>query len=149
MEAYTHDFVKQFPHWHLPAEKLWDCDPLANGSSVESPQKVTKSRLLFRLSEVPTASHFTLFQLLAEIQMNTLKRSPESRIEVTQMNDMMLKMYATLQSLTQRQEGQDVVEYSLTFAMVAFGCVASMSALATGIESVFSQVGTTLTASIT
>jgi Flp pilus assembly pilin Flp len=65
------------------------------------------------------------------------------------MNDMMLKTYASLQNLMQRQEGQDVVEYSLTFAMVALGCVASMGAVANGIESVFSQAGTTLTSSIT
>ncbi len=65
------------------------------------------------------------------------------------MNDMALKIYAAIRNLSQREEGQDLVEYSLTFVMVAFGCVASMNFLANGIGDVFDQVVLTLSTSIT
>jgi Flp pilus assembly pilin Flp len=65
------------------------------------------------------------------------------------MNEMMFKIYATVHSLMHREEGQDLVEYSLTFTMIALGCVSSMGYLASGIGNVFSAVGQTLTTSIT
>jgi Flp pilus assembly pilin Flp len=65
------------------------------------------------------------------------------------MNDMALKIYAAIRNLIQREEGQDLVEYSLTFVMVAFGCVASMNFLANGIGDVFDQVVLTLSTNIT
>jgi Flp pilus assembly pilin Flp len=65
------------------------------------------------------------------------------------MNNMVLRVYAAIHSLMQREEGQDLVEYSLTFAMVAFGCVASMNLMANSIESVFLQVVQILSTNIT
>ncbi len=65
------------------------------------------------------------------------------------MNEMMFKIYAMVHRLTQGEEGQDLVEYSLTFTMIALGCVSSMGYLASGIGNVFIAVGQTLTTSIT
>jgi len=36
-----------------------------------------------------------------------------------------------LQSLVKRQEGQDLVEYALVVALIAFGAVAAMKGLST------------------
>lgn len=38
------------------------------------------------------------------------------------------------------EDAQDLVEYSLTFAVVAFGCVAGMGSVAQGIDQVFAAV---------
>lgn len=65
------------------------------------------------------------------------------------MNELMFKIYATIHSLMHREDGQDLVEYSLTFTMIALGCVSSMGYLASGIGGVFSEVSQTLTTSIT
>ena len=46
------------------------------------------------------------------------------------------------------ENGQDLVEYSLVFAMVALGSVTGMGSLASGLNDVFSTVGTTLTSNV-
>ncbi|MGA9588121.1 MAG: Flp family type IVb pilin [Terracidiphilus sp.] len=65
------------------------------------------------------------------------------------MIDRMLKVFAAAHNLLEREEGQDIVEYSLTFVMVAFGCVSSMTFLATGIGDVFDQVVLVLSTNLT
>ena len=64
------------------------------------------------------------------------------------MNDLMLKMYITYKNVMAREEGQDLVEYALVVALIAFGAVAGMSALAGGINTAFKDVSTTLIADI-
>ncbi|HXS78055.1 MAG TPA: hypothetical protein VN753_17895 [Terracidiphilus sp.] len=51
-------------------------------------------------------------------------------------------------NLLVREGGQDLVEYSLIFAMIALGSVTGMGYLASGINDVFSTVGSTLTTSV-
>lgn len=63
------------------------------------------------------------------------------------MNPVQTAMYF-LRNLLIREEGQDLVEYSLVFAMIAFGSVTGMSYLASGLNTVFSSVGSTLTSNI-
>lgn len=46
-----------------------------------------------------------------------------------------------------RQEGQDLTEYSLVLAMIAFGAITGMGQLAGGINTEFSNVATLLTSS--
>lgn len=46
------------------------------------------------------------------------------------------------------ENGQDLVEYSLVFAMIALGSVTGMGSLATGINDVFSTVSSTLTSHV-
>ena len=47
------------------------------------------------------------------------------------------------------EEGQDLIEYALVVALIAFAATAGMSSLATAINTAFSSVGTTLTSYIT
>jgi pilus assembly protein Flp/PilA len=49
-----------------------------------------------------------------------------------------------LQYLTQ-DEGQDLVEYALVVALIAFAATAGMSSLAGAINTAFTAIGTTLT----
>jgi pilus assembly protein Flp/PilA len=60
------------------------------------------------------------------------------------MNNMFLKMLVKLQDLKNREEGQDLVEYALVVALIALGAVAGMKALATGINTLFTSISTTL-----
>ena len=53
-----------------------------------------------------------------------------------------------LRNLVIRESGQDLVEYSLVFAMIALGSVTGMGSLASGIDVVFSSVGSTLTTNV-
>ena len=53
-----------------------------------------------------------------------------------------------LQSLINREEGQDLVEYALVVALIAFGAIAGMQFLATGINQAFSKVAVVLTSNI-
>jgi len=53
-----------------------------------------------------------------------------------------------LRTLLINENGQDLVEYSLVFAMIAFGSVTGMGSLATGLNTVFSTVGSTLTTNV-
>jgi len=46
------------------------------------------------------------------------------------------------------ENGQDLVEYSLVFTMIALGAVTGMGSLATGISDVFSTVSSTLTSHV-
>ncbi|MGA2886486.1 MAG: Flp family type IVb pilin [Terracidiphilus sp.] len=64
------------------------------------------------------------------------------------MNNMLLKLYVKFQDLKSREEGQDLVEYALVVALIALGAVAGMSALAGGINAVFTTISTTLKNSI-
>ena len=64
------------------------------------------------------------------------------------MNDMLLKLYVKFQDLKSSEEGQDLVEYALVVALIAFGATAGMGALATGINTAFSNVSTKLGSSI-
>ncbi len=61
------------------------------------------------------------------------------------MNDMFLKLSVKLQVLMMREEGQDLIEYALVVALVAFAATAGMKTLATDINLAFTNIGTTLT----
>ena len=60
------------------------------------------------------------------------------------MKDQLMKMSAKLQALMMQEEGQDLIEYALIVALVAFAATAGMNALATGINTAFSGIATTL-----
>jgi pilus assembly protein Flp/PilA len=65
------------------------------------------------------------------------------------MNDLMIKMYLTAKALIEREEGQDLVEYALVVALIAFGAITSMKFLSTALNNAFSSVAATLTANVT
>jgi pilus assembly protein Flp/PilA len=64
------------------------------------------------------------------------------------MNSTLLKLYVKFQDLASREEGQDLVEYALVVALIAFGATAGMKALATGLNNAFGQISTSLVTNI-
>jgi pilus assembly protein Flp/PilA len=60
------------------------------------------------------------------------------------MNNLLLNLYIKFQDLKNSEEGQDLVEYALVVALIAFGATAGMGALATGINTAFQSVSTKL-----
>lgn len=61
----------------------------------------------------------------------------------------LLKLLGFVRSLTIREEGQDLVEYALIVALVAFGATAALQQLGLGLNTAFSQVSSTLSSSLT
>jgi pilus assembly protein Flp/PilA len=64
------------------------------------------------------------------------------------MKETMLKLSAKLQTLMLQEEGQDLIEYALVVALVAFGAMVGMRGLATSINTAFAAIGTTLTTNV-
>lgn len=60
------------------------------------------------------------------------------------MNNLLIKLFVKFQDLASREEGQDLVEYALVVALIAFGATAGMKALATGLNLAFSNISSTL-----
>ena len=59
------------------------------------------------------------------------------------MRDTLLKMYVKFQGL-KNDEGQDLVEYALLVALIALVCVSGVNNVATAINSVFTNISTSL-----
>ncbi len=55
-----------------------------------------------------------------------------------------LRMLVKILSLTNRDEGQDLVEYSLLIALIALVAVAGLNEVASAVNTVFSSISTTL-----
>jgi pilus assembly protein Flp/PilA len=64
----------------------------------------------------------------------------------TQMKDGLLKLQVKIQMLLMQEEGQDLIEYALVVALIAFAAVATMKALATDINNVYAGIGAQLSA---
>jgi pilus assembly protein Flp/PilA len=64
------------------------------------------------------------------------------------MNNLILKLYVKLQELKNNEEGQDLVEYALVVALIAFGAVTGLQSLSSGINSSFLQISTTLSSAL-
>ena len=64
------------------------------------------------------------------------------------MNDLYIRTLVYLRQLIEDEQGQDLVEYALVVALIAFGAIAGMSYLAKGINHAFSGIATTLTANV-
>lgn len=58
------------------------------------------------------------------------------------MNRLLLNLYIRFQNMVNSEEGQDLVEYALVVALIAFGTTAGMSSLAGGINTAFNNVST-------
>jgi len=65
------------------------------------------------------------------------------------MNNMLINLYVKFQALKNGEEGQDLVEYALVVALIAFGATAGMSQLSGAINTAFGNISTTLSTSIT
>jgi pilus assembly protein Flp/PilA len=64
------------------------------------------------------------------------------------MHKLILKVHFKLHSLLAGEEGQDLVEYALIVALLAFGCVAGMQSLASGINIAFNSVSSDIADSL-
>ena len=60
------------------------------------------------------------------------------------MNTLLLKLLIHFQDFASREDGQDLVEYAMLVSLVAFGGTAGMRALATGLNSSFKGISSTL-----
>ena len=60
-----------------------------------------------------------------------------------------LRFLSKLVSLLAREEGQDLVEYALVVALVAFGATSAMKLLGSGLNHTFSSISSTLASSLT
>jgi pilus assembly protein Flp/PilA len=65
------------------------------------------------------------------------------------MKDKLLKLSVKLQVLLMNEEGQDLIEYALVVALIAFAATAGMNTLAGGINTAFGNIATRLSTSIT
>jgi pilus assembly protein Flp/PilA len=55
-------------------------------------------------------------------------------------------LYSGMQRLIEREEGQDLIEYALVVALIAFAAVASMQGVANDINALFAAIGAALIA---
>ena len=60
------------------------------------------------------------------------------------MNIALTKLRVTLASVLREEDGQELIEYALVCALIAFAAVAGMHRLANGINTAFTNVSTTL-----
>jgi pilus assembly protein Flp/PilA len=60
------------------------------------------------------------------------------------MNRIVVTLFLKLHQLANREDGQDLVEYALVVALIAFGATAGMNAFAGALKTAFSNLSTTL-----
>ena len=60
------------------------------------------------------------------------------------MKNKFLAMCVKIQNKLQSEEGQDLIEYALVVALIAFAATAGMTKLASGINNAFSNIANTL-----
>jgi pilus assembly protein Flp/PilA len=61
----------------------------------------------------------------------------------------LLKQYVRVQTLLADEQGQDLIEYALVVALIAFAATAGMNTVATDINSAFTAIGAKLTTYVT
>lgn len=64
------------------------------------------------------------------------------------MNSILLKLYLKFQELKNREDGQDLVEYALVVALIAFGATAAMQSLSSAINTAFVDISNDLTSAL-
>ena len=61
------------------------------------------------------------------------------------MKDKVLKLCIAVHSLRNNEQGQDLIEYALVVALIAFAATAGMNTVASNINTAFSNIGNKLT----
>jgi pilus assembly protein Flp/PilA len=61
------------------------------------------------------------------------------------MQTFLMKQYVKMQALLTDDRGQDLIEYALVVALIAFAATAGMNTVATDINLAFTKIGTKLT----
>jgi pilus assembly protein Flp/PilA len=60
------------------------------------------------------------------------------------MKDKLLMLSIKLRTMLSEEQGQDLIEYALVVALIAFGATAAMSTLSTDINLAFSKIASEL-----
>jgi pilus assembly protein Flp/PilA len=61
----------------------------------------------------------------------------------------MLQLASNIKSFLAREDGQDLVEYALVVALVAFGATSALKLLGSGLNHAFTDISSTLASSLT
>jgi pilus assembly protein Flp/PilA len=77
------------------------------------------------------------------------EREKDRGQEDVKMSELMTKLRARILTLMISDEGQNLVEYAMVVAMVAFGATSSLKTLGTGLNHAFSNISSTLASSLT
>jgi len=64
------------------------------------------------------------------------------------MKNKMMSICYKVYGILNREEGQDLIEYALVVALIAFAAVASMQTLATDINNAFLKIGNNLSSAL-
>jgi len=68
------------------------------------------------------------------------------------MQNKLMMLYVQVQAIREslkKEDGQDLIEYALVVALIAFAATAGMGTVATGINTAFNHIATRLSANIT
>lgn len=60
------------------------------------------------------------------------------------MQILLLKLQFKIEELTQREEGQDMVEYALVVGLIAFGAASASQFVSSSLATAFSNINSTL-----
>lgn len=61
---------------------------------------------------------------------------------------MLMRLYVHMQNLLTREEGQDLVEYALVVALIAFGATTAMKNLSGELNTAFNSISTKISTSL-
>ncbi len=64
------------------------------------------------------------------------------------MNTLLLRTYLLMKQMLEHEDGQDMVEYALVVALIAFGAVTGMQHLSSGINKAFLSISSSLTTNV-
>jgi pilus assembly protein Flp/PilA len=64
------------------------------------------------------------------------------------MNTLLIKLHVKFQDLINRTEGQDMVEYALIVALIAFGSTVGMGMVATELNTAFNTISSNLASAL-
>jgi len=65
------------------------------------------------------------------------------------MQNQLLNVYATMQRVFSQEEGQDLIEYALVVALIAFAATVGMGSVANAINNAFVSIQGALSANVT
>lgn len=64
------------------------------------------------------------------------------------MRSQLRRCCSILQTMMVQEAGQDLVEYTMVFAVIALAATAGMQSIAGGVSTVFTTIGTTLRSAV-
>lgn len=64
---------------------------------------------------------------------------------LSNVNNVLFKLYFKIQDLKKMEEGQDLVEYGLVVGLICLGAVASMTTIGNEVSNIFSKIASDMT----